>query len=128
MPSTANLADEVVVFNSLLGGIFQRVFQRDPANLEDLRQHLLGELRDTNEIRLPTTQQLQILLQDTSSMLAPNFTQKIAEDEMAEILHWVYLWSCDSLGPVSADRMISEAVSQTEALPQGRRFSPRSLL
>ncbi len=127
-PPTGGLSDQMVVFNSLLGGIFQRVNRQDPGGLENLRRHLLRELRTSSEIRLPSVQQMSVLLQNADSMVAPSLTHRFNEDEMAEILHWTYLWCCDFVGPVAADRMISQAVSNTEALPQASRFSPRSVL
>lgn len=51
-----------------------------------------------------------------------------SEKEMASIVHGVYVWCCNSLGPVAADNLFARAIREAEAVPQAAQFSPRRLL
>ena len=44
------------------------------------------------------------------------------------IVHVVYVWLCNRLGPVDADRMLSAAVRTAETLPDAVNHPPRELL
>lgn len=49
-------------------------------------------------------------------------------DEYRVIVHVVYVWLCEKLGPVDADRLLNAAVRAADQLPDAVTNSPRQLL
>jgi len=47
---------------------------------------------------------------------------------LADTLHAIYVAAAETLGPVQADRLLSRAVSEAQALPESRLFPPSRLL
>lgn len=52
----------------------------------------------------------------------------IDEVERQALVHSYYLALCEVLGPMPADRLLSDAVKQVEQLPAAARYTPRRLL
>lgn len=50
------------------------------------------------------------------------------EDELRQLIHLLYLLAADLLGPAQADRLLGQAASACESLPEARIFSPQQLL
>lgn len=50
------------------------------------------------------------------------------EDELRQLIHLLYLLAADLLGPAQADRLLGQAASACENLPEARIFSPQQLL
>lgn len=50
------------------------------------------------------------------------------EDELRQLIHMLYLLAADLLGPAPADRLLGQAASLCEQLPEARAFSPQQLL
>lgn len=50
------------------------------------------------------------------------------QDELRQLIHMLYLLAADLLGPAPADRLLGQAASACEALPEARVFSPQHLL
>lgn len=48
--------------------------------------------------------------------------------ELQQIVDLAYVFCCDTMGPVRADQIISEAISSTEKLPESQDFPPQNLL
>jgi hypothetical protein len=48
--------------------------------------------------------------------------------QIQDIVHLLYVQMCEYLGPITADRIMSEAVRLTEALPESATCPPRSFL
>lgn len=53
---------------------------------------------------------------------------KLREDDMARMVHTIYVAMAESLGPVAADRLLAGAVTAAEALPEARLFPARRFL
>ena len=51
-----------------------------------------------------------------------------AEEELRQLIHLLYLLAADLLGPAPADRLLGQAASACESLPDARLFSPQQLL
>lgn len=49
-------------------------------------------------------------------------------DEYRTVIHAIYLWLCQKLGPVDADRLLSNVVRAAETLPEAVTNSPRQML
>ncbi len=49
-------------------------------------------------------------------------------DELRYFAHKLYLLAADLIGPVQADRLLTEAATACERLPEAIKFSPQSLL
>lgn len=58
----------------------------------------------------------------------PVFTARATRNELHTIVHTLYLWMCDALGPVEADRLVSRAVRDVEKHPSSVRLSAHALL
>lgn len=52
----------------------------------------------------------------------------ISPDDMRTVVHTIYVWCCEALGPVEADRLFAETVEATSGMPEARRFAPSELL
>ncbi len=50
------------------------------------------------------------------------------QDEYRLIVHRVYVWLCQKLGPVDADRTLNAAIRTADTLPEAVNHSPRELL
>lgn len=61
---------------------------------------------------------------------APGGTLEIqgTVDDYRTVIHAIYVWLCQKLGPVDADRLLSSVVRTAEALPEAATNSPRQLL
>jgi hypothetical protein len=53
---------------------------------------------------------------------------KYNENQAAALVNTLYIQIANAAGPVSADRILTQAVTQVEASPAGFRFAPRALL
>jgi len=55
-------------------------------------------------------------------------TDALARPELANLVHGLYVWTAEHVGPVKADRIFGAAIEETERLPEAERFDPRKLL
>lgn len=46
--------------------------------------------------------------------------------QMQRIFHYLYLISCEELGPVPTDKLVTEIVQELEQLPESLEFSPKN--
>jgi hypothetical protein len=51
-----------------------------------------------------------------------------SQDDLRPLAHLLYLLAADLLGPMQADRLLAQAVSDAERLPEASMFSPQMLL
>lgn len=56
------------------------------------------------------------------------YFQRMSSSEYPAVAHLLYVAACEALGPVAADRLLSRAVKQAEALPEAASFAPQRLL
>jgi hypothetical protein len=72
-----------------------------------------------------------VIASDIQSLLGGKtecMTGKYDEQKAAELINVLYIQVANAAGPVSADRILTQAVTQVENSPAGFRFSPRTLL
>lgn len=59
---------------------------------------------------------------------ADDFLQSVSVEAYSNLVHLLYVAACEALGPVAADRLLSQAVRRAEALPEAASFPPQRLL
>ena len=117
-------ADTVSVFSSLLSSFLRIADIHDQTVALNIRNELNQGIR---ELHIPSRyfdQLASMLLEPEKNTLIEGLTI----EQMKEILHLVYVQLCRYSGPVTTDRMLSEAVKITEKMPEASNFSPRSFL
>ena len=112
-----------VVFNGILMHATELIANRNAYTLRELRAFLLesgGGLRISDSGR----ECLLDWAHSTERMRAP-MAPGCSEDEMKKILHILYVWACEEIGPSAADRILSSAMREAEQLPEAAKFPPR---
>ncbi len=51
-----------------------------------------------------------------------------SQDDLRPLAHLLYLLAADLLGPMQADRLLAQAASDADRLPEASKFSPQMLL
>lgn len=59
---------------------------------------------------------------------AGGYFQRVAGERLPSLAHLLYVASCEALGPVAADRLMSRAIHGAEALPEAVVYPPQRLL
>lgn len=117
-PSPANR-----VFEHLLGGFLSLVAGTRPKVETAVRTYLAEKLG-----ALGLSVVAQKALSEWLSRRQANIGTPISRESMRNLLNLAYVLVCEYLGPVVADRLLSQAVAETEALPEAHAVAPRSLL
>jgi hypothetical protein len=75
-------------------------------------------------------QELRRILERWAEMrLASDALPKLqSQDDLRPLAHLLYLLAADLLGPMQADRLLAQAASDAERLPEASMFSPQMLL
>jgi hypothetical protein len=75
-------------------------------------------------------QELRRILERWAEMrFASNALPKLqSQDDLRPLAHLLYLLAADLLGPMQADRLLAQAASDAERLPEASMFSPQMLL
>lgn len=118
---------EQQVFAALITALQEGVRQGHGGDWDEFRQRalaLLPQLRSTPAVREVAR------LAWGSSAEAPTARWLIAAPEatLAELVNLTYVALCEALGPIDADRLLTEAVREAQRIPAARRFSPRRLV
>jgi hypothetical protein len=112
--------------------VFESFFEHFMALLEE-EQQVSHQIREYIHMHLekilstgtgPKAAQVSKWLRGRQAYLENGLTL----DEMRAILHIAYVLACQYIGPVTTDRLLSEAVRHSESLDLSRQFSPRSFL
>lgn len=111
----------MTVFESLYGTMMEGLIQRQVETGVRVRvmQRLVG-------LGLPAGLRGQVT--DWISGEAAHLPQAVGLEGLRGLLHLIYVAACEEMGPVSADRLLAEAVRVTEKLEEAELFSPRALL
>lgn len=121
--SSGPQADCIMVFEYLLDGFLKRIAVSSAGSEKQLRTHLSHNLADMS--MSPENQaSLMLWLQGTN----PHIEVMLEVTEMQQIMHASYVAACKQLGPVKADRLLTEALMAAETSEAGQRYSPRELL
>jgi hypothetical protein len=97
------------------GGAVHRNF------LDALRQQL-------NHAESPLPLQLPALMRWATDLAPVPAFGGYSDHGLAHLLHLIYVSAAQTLGPVAADTLLTQAVVQAEQLPEAARFPPRRLL
>ncbi|ACL71310.1 conserved hypothetical protein [Thioalkalivibrio sulfidiphilus HL-EbGr7] len=114
-------AGAMTVFESMYGTIMEGLVQRQVETGVRVRvlQRLVG-------LGLPAGLRGQVT--DWITGEASQLPQAVGLEGLRGLLHLTYVAACEEVGPVSADRLLAEAVRVTEKLGEAEVFSPRALL
>jgi hypothetical protein len=59
---------------------------------------------------------------------ADELLQSLSVETYSNLAHLLYVAACEALGPVAADRLLSQSVRRAELLPEAAAFAPQRLL
>lgn len=115
---------ETQVFAALMRAALQAAQQSHPAALEELRDSataMLPRLRGGPRLR-------EQLRSAWSQAGQADWLILGSAASLAEIVEQFYVALCETLGPVEADRLLTEAVREAGRVEAAKRFSPRRLV
>lgn len=112
------------VFAALMRALLEGMRQSHAGLLDELRQSSLGQLP-----RLRSSAQVreQVRAAWNEGDPAP-WLIATGEGTLAELVNQVYVALCETLGPIDADRLLTEAVREAQRTSAARSFSPRRLV
>jgi hypothetical protein len=114
------------VFAALITALLEGVRQSHAGTWDEFRQGalaLLPELRST-----PAVREVTRLAWASAEPSATRWLIAAPEATLAELVNLTYVALCEALGPIDADRLLTEAVREAQRIPAARRFSPRRLV
>lgn len=111
------------VFEQMFQGLLRRVETDDYPVAVQLRKFLREKMLQGETFNMQT-QRLNSWILGLKQELDVSLTL----ERMRRIVHLAYLGSCEYLGPVRADQLLSETVEEVEKKTRGKEFSPRDLL
>ena len=56
----------------------------------------------------------------------PSYIKALTEEHMKKIFHFCYIGSCEYIGPVKTDKIVSDIVKSIEDTPEAIYFSPKN--
>jgi len=119
----AAMGPDLTVFNGLMERLLSRFTQHDGASLNVLIRHLLATI-----VKLRVTDAEGRDLRDwVQDPLSRRLTTGVPEAAMQGLVHESYVWACDELGPVKADRIFAGSIREVEQMAEAMVFSPRRL-
>lgn len=112
------------VFAALMQALTALLQQFHPGALQEIREHaqsLLPQLRVSASVRSQV---------ESAWRAGADATWRISasESSLADIVNQSYVALCESLGPVQADRVLTQSVRQAEHSAAARQFSPRRFI
>ncbi len=119
-----NIANPALsVFETMVTIFLTRLEELDQKVTKKLRQSILDQV----SLRLSTLaerQRLHAWIMGTSDRLEIN----IEVGDMQNCVHHAYHSACEYFGPGETDKLLTQALKQTEGMPVAKDFSPRNLL
>jgi len=112
-----------VVFSKLVEQIDTQLIALSPANSGKLRSFLRDAVPKVSLSSVAREEMLR-WCGNPKHLVGPGLTP----DEMHKLLHQMYLWTLEAVGPVDADKLFGRAIRECERLPEATLFPPRSLL
>lgn len=97
-------------------------FRSQPATIRDM---LSDAFKHT---RLMEREQLRLLTWAAEGASDALTLSGYPEEQLKQLIHALYLCACDALGPVAADRLLSQSINRAQALPAAMEFPPDNLL
>lgn len=122
--AAVQLSPALLVFGALCERVSQRLLGLYPATQigwpAALREHI-AQMRVDDAV----SQQLRHWADDPFER---RLQVNLNEQTLSELVHALYLWSCDEIGPVKTDQIFSHIVRELEQMPEAAQFSPRRLM
>ncbi len=56
------------------------------------------------------------------------FTARTAKPDMHAVIHALYVWTCQEVGPIDADKLFARAVREADRVPSAAQCPPQGLL
>ncbi len=122
--SDAKITPQGEIFLCVAEALFNSLKSRF-GSLPALRQGLI-DLAHAKRLSEPLSRRLVELCNRDFRSLPSQIS--LLESDMRDIVHILYLQTCESLGPVVADRTLTQAVVVAERLPSAQKFPPGQLL
>jgi hypothetical protein len=126
-PIVGNGAAGCVVFRAMLAGIVERAREllgADAAGIECEWRKQLENQRLTTVARQAFERWCQAMSKGTNTPINGDITT----EDMKTVVHGIYVWCCEALGPVEADRIFADTIEAATGLPEARGFAPTQLL
>jgi hypothetical protein len=111
------------VFNHLLTLLLHRFELRDPFYAKQIAAHVRTQIRKEG-LRPEAIAQVHQWCDEPEQTV---ISSELTTAEMASVIHVVYEWGCQWVGPVETDRVFGRCLEMAQSLPQASRFSPRQL-
>lgn len=112
------------VFDVMATRLMQSLAARNPSYLTALSIQLGKELRSLD---ISSTAE-QIISAWAGDLRGQVNSYGMSKNDIAEVLHSIYVWCCETLGPVDTDRVFGQIMREADQLPEAVQFPPRSLL
>lgn len=123
-PPAPDIPAEQQVFAALMRSALQALRQTRPGALDEVRESLTASLP-----RLRGSPRLREQLRSAWSQVElGDWRLDASAAHLAEAVDLFYIALCEALGPVEADRVLTEAVREADRIEAARRFSPRRLV
>lgn len=118
-----SMGPELTVFNALMERLVSRFTQHDSASQNALVRWLMAAA-PKQRVTEAEGRDLRDWVQDPISrrLMTP-----LPEAAMQGMVHESYVWACNELGPVKADRIFAGAIREVEQMSEAMVFSPRKL-
>lgn len=111
--------------------IFEHILNRLVSDLSNSDSEILNKITDrvsdsVKKLNMTNTQKTQIL--NFISRKTPRFYTDIKMKDQREVLHSVYVYGCELVGPIKADKIMSQTIKSAESLPEAKVISPKNWL
>lgn len=117
---------ELIVFKTFAQTIVAAILAKADRHPGVLLQ-AVGDLAGTADSR--EQELLRIFERWAEARFAPAALPKLkSQDDLRPLAHLLYLLAADLLGPMQADRLLAQAASDADRLPEASMFSPQMLL
>lgn len=95
---------------------------------DDSHLQLIDAILSSRDIQKSGSRLVEPFQNFRSSPQSGNLLINGTQDEYRMIVHRAYVWLCEKLGPVDADRTLNAAIRSADSLPEAVNHSPRELL
>ena len=120
----APVVPEQAIFAAVMRAIVAELVQQYQGSLGEVREEAIAELARTRSIgglRSAAEAAFTALEDDRWRIDAP-------AAELAELVHVFYVALCRAIGPIEADRLLTQGIEAAARLPEARTFPPHRLL
>ena len=110
------------VANQLIQEIYAYLEFRDATAVKTLNELVLS-IAQRKEVGVRAAYYVRASIREKKRL---QFDSSFTEDEVGHIIHEIYIWFCDYLGPMDADKVFEQVVRLVENKPEALNYSPRN--